>query len=487
MRKTPSLDPEDWPAFRALARRMLEAALDHMEGAADRPVWRETPPEARAALRAPVPWEGAGAEAAAEAALEHILPFATGNTHPRFFGWVHGAGTPGGLIAEILAAAMNANCGGRDHAAILVERQVIEWCREAFGFPEGAGGLVLSGTSMGTVLALLAARERAAPGARKRGVGAARLVGYASAESHSCIARAFDQIGLGAEALRLIPVDEDFRMRIDLLRETIRADREAGALPFILVGAAATVNTGATDDLSALADIAAAEGLWLHVDGAFGALAALSPALAPRLKGMERAESLAFDFHKWAHVNYDAGAVLVRERSVLLEAFGQGADYLAGMPRGLGGGKPWPSDMGIELSRGFRALKVWFALKEHGLNRIGEKIAENVACAARLARLVEAAEDFELLAPTPLNIACLRWAPPGFGGDLDALNREIVMRLQESGVAAPSTTMIRGRLAIRVNVTNHRTRAEDMDILFEAIRGHGKAALPPLATRARPG
>lgn len=470
MSETPNLDPEDWPAFRALARRTLEAALDHMEGAAERPVWSPTPEAARAALASPPPWEGEGPEAAAEAALAHILPYPTGNTHPRFFGWVHGAGTPGGLVAEIIAAAMNANCGGRDHAAILVERQVIEWCREAFGFPEGAGGLVLSGTSTGTVLALLAARERALPGARAKGVGGARLVGYASAESHSCIMRAFDQIGLGSEALRLIPVDGDFRMRTDALREAIAADRATGAQPFLVVGAAATVNTGATDDLSALADIAAAEGLWLHVDGAFGALMALSPTLAPRVRGMERAQSLAFDFHKWAHVNYDAGAVLVRERPALLDAFGQGADYLAGMPRGLGGAKPWPSDMGIELSRGFRALKVWFALKEHGLNRIGEKIAENVACAARLAGLVEAAEDFELLAPAPLNIVCFRHVPPGFTGDLDALNREIVMRLQESGEAAPSTTMIRGRLAIRVNITNHRTRLADMDLLIGAIR-----------------
>ncbi len=469
-----SLDPEDWPAFRALAHRVLDAALDRMEGATEGPVWRSMPEAARAALSGPVPWEGAGAEAAAEEMLARILPWPTGATHPRFFGWVHGAGTPGGLLAGMVEAAMNANCGGRDHAAILVERQVIEWMRAAFGMPEGAGGLVLSGTSMGTVLAFLAARERAAPGARAKGAPAG-LVGYASAESHSCVARAFDQIGLGSEALRLVPVGPDFRMEAGRLPAMIAADRAAGLRPFLLVGAAATVNTGATDDLSALADLAAAEGLWLHVDGAFGALAALSPRLAPRLSGMERADSIAFDFHKWAHVNYDAGAVILRDREALFAAFAQGADYLTGLPRGLGAGKPWPTDLGVELSRGFRALKVWFALKEHGLRRIADGIEANVAQAAHLAALVDADPDFERLAPAPLNIVCLRYAPPGYSVDLNDLNREIAMEVQESGRAAPSTTMIGGKLALRVNITNHRTEIEDVSIFLEAARAAGRA------------
>lgn len=469
-----SLDPEDWPSFRALAHLVLDAALDRMEGAAEGPVWRPMPPEARAALAGPAPWEGAGAAATAEEMLERILPWPTGNTHPRFFGWVHGAGTPGGILAGMVEAAMNANCGGRDHAAILVERRVIGWMRAAFGFPEGAGGLVLSGTSMGTLVAFLAARERAAPGSRERGAPAG-LIGYASAESHSCVARAFDQIGLGSDALRLVPVGPDFAMETARLPALIAADRAAGLRPFLLVGAAATVNTGATDDLAALADLAAAEGLWLHVDGAFGALAALSPRLAPRLRGMERADSLAFDFHKWAHVNYDAGAVLVRDRAALAAAFSQGADYLTGAPRGLAAGKPWPADLGPELSRGFRALKVWFALKEHGLRRIGEEIEANVAQAARLAALVETDPEFELLAPAPLNIVCLRYAPDGGAFDLNALNREIAMELQEGGVAAPSTTMIGGKLALRVNITNHRTGLDDIPIFLEAARAAGRA------------
>ncbi|QIE54457.1 cytochrome D ubiquinol oxidase subunit I [Pikeienuella piscinae] len=467
-----SLDPTDWPEFRALAHRMLDSALDHLEGAADRPVWRPTPQSARDALRAPPPMEPEGAARAAEDLLAHVLPYPTGNTHPRFFGWVHGTGTPGGIVADIMAAAMNANLGGRDHAPILVEKQVIEWMRRIFGFPENASGLILSGTSMATLIAVIAARKAKAPhDVRRAGVrqGANPMVGYTSSEAHSCIAKAFDQCGLGLDALRRVPVRADLTMDVGALRAMIAEDRAAGALPFAVIGAAATVNTGATDDLDALADIAAEENLWFHVDGAFGAVAALSDELRPRLRGIERADSIAFDFHKWMHVQYDAGCVLIRDGEAHLSAFAHGAEYLTGLPRGLGGGKPWFSDYGIELSRGFRALKVWFALKEHGLRRIGEKVEDNVAQAAYLARLVDAHQDLERLGPAPLNIVCFRYAPDGLAGDLDAIQREIVMDLQESGAAAPSTTTIRGRAAIRINITNHRTKMADMDVLVAAV------------------
>lgn len=467
-----SLDPEDWPSYRALAHRMLDQALDHLEGARERPVWRPTPEAARAGLRAGAPMEAEGAEAAAAEILEHILPYPTGNTHPRFFGWVHGTGTAGGLIADMMAGAMNANLGGRDHAPVLVAKQVVDWCKEIFDFPAEASGLVVSGTSMATLIALITARAaKAGHDVRREGLsqGGAPMVGYTSTEGHSCIAKAFDQAGLGIDALRKAPVGEDFTMDIGALRRMIAEDRAAGALPFIIVGAAATVNTGATDDLEALADLAAEEGLWFHVDGAFGAVAALSPALRPRLKGIERADSIAFDFHKWMHVNYSAGCVLIRDGEAQLSAFAHGADYLTGSPRGLGGGKPWFSDYGIELSQGFRALKVWFALKEHGLKRIGEKVEDNVAQARYLAGLVDAHPDLERLAPAALNIVCFRYAPEGLTGDIDAVQREIVMDLHEGGVAAPSTTLIRGRAAIRVNITNHRTRMADMDVLVNAV------------------
>lgn len=468
-----SLDPQDWAAFRKLSHAMLESALDHMEGATERPVWKPVPDEVKAALTEPVPMEGQGTKQVCDDLIKQVLPYATGNTHPRFFGWVHGAGTPGGVIAETMAAAMNSNLGGRDHGAIYVERQVIDWCRKLFDFPETASGLVVSGTSIATLIALTAARhQKAGYDVRQKGVlpGEGRLVGYTSAEAHSCIARTFDMMGLGMEALRNVAVDENYAMDIAALRAAIEADLAAGLKPFCVTGSPATVNTGAIDDLDAIADICEEYGLWFHVDGAFGAVAALSENLRPRMKGIERADSIAFDFHKWMHVQYDAGFVLIRDEAAHREAFTLRREYLTAAPRGLAGGNPWFCEYGPELSRGFRALKIWFALKEHGIKRIAEKVDDNCRQAAYLGELVQAHPDLELSAPVSLNICCFRFvAPERSVEELNKLNSEIVMDLQESGVAAPSTTKLGGVSSIRVNITNHRTKLADMDLLVKAV------------------
>ena len=478
-----SLDPADWPAFRALAHRMLDVALDHAEGVRDRPVWTPVPETVKQALDEPVPMDPQGTEKVCDDLVRLVLPYPTGNTHPRFLGWVHGSGTPGGLIAELCAAAMNSNLGGRDHGAIYVERQVIDWCRGLFGFPETASGLVVSGTSMATFIALTVARfDKAGYDVRRRGVqpGDVRLVGYTSTEAHSCIARTFDYMGLGQDALRQIPVDGDYRMDIAALRRAIAEDLAAGKRPFCVVGAAATVNSAAIDDLDAIATVCEEHGLWFHVDGAFGAVAALSDALKPRLKGIERADSIAFDFHKWMHVQYDAGFVLVRREDLHRDAFTLRREYLTGAPRGLAGGNPWFCEYGPELSRGFRALKIWFALKEFGVRRIAAKVEDNCRQARYLADRVEAHPELELCAPVSLNIVCLRFVAPSKSDDeLADINREIVMELQESGIAAPSTTTLRGSLAIRVNITNHRSRYEDFDVLTDSIVDAGHGILSP--------
>lgn len=472
MTKTPTLDPEDWDQFRANAHRALDLALDHAKGRPDAPVWQRVPDDIRQSLRAPLPTAGEAAACLIDRMQADFLPFDIGNTHPRFFGWVHGAGNVQGLLPEMFAAVMNANLGGRDHVANEVEKQVIGWMRAMFGFPDAAGGLIVSGTSMATLIALKAARDR--PGdwvLRTTGIaGAARgLVGYASSEAHSCIARAFDILGLGTNALRKVPVDADFRMRPEVLRDMIANDRDAGLLPFCLVGTAGAVNTGAIDPLNTLADIAAAEDIWFHVDGAFGATAVLDPATAPRLAGIERADSLAFDFHKWMQVNYDAGFVLVRDAEDQRRAFSERPDYLEGASRGLAAGNPWFTEFGPELSRGFRALKVWFHLSHFGTDRLGQVVAANCAAARHLEACVRAQSHMEVLAPSQLNICCFR-ATGGDATSLDALNAEIVIRLQERGIAAPSTTRIGGKLAIRVNITNHRTRLKDIDLLIAAVR-----------------
>lgn len=472
-----SLDPQDWAEFRRLSHAMLDSALDHMEGATERPVWMPVPDEVKAALAEPLPMEGQGTEQVCEDLIKQVLPYATGNTHPRFFGWVHGAGTPGGVIAETMAAAMNSNLGGRDHGAIYVERQVIEWCRRLFDFPETASGLMVSGTSIATVIALAAARhQKAGYDVRREGVKPG-LVGYTSAEAHSCVARAFDILGLGMEALRNVPVDAAYSMDIEALRKAIEADLAAGLTPFCVTGSPATVNTGAIDDLDAIAELCEEYGLWFHVDGAFGAVAALSENLRPRMKGIERADSIAFDFHKWMHVQYDAGFVLIRDEEAHREAFTLRREYLTATPRGMAAGNPWFCEYGPELSRGFRALKIWFALKEHGIRRITEKVEDNCRQAAYLGELVQAHPELELSAPVSLNICCFRFvAPERSLEELNKLNSEIVMDLQESGVAAPSTTKLGGATSIRVNITNHRTTMADMDLLVKAVVELGRKA-----------
>ena len=297
----PDLDPKDWPALRAQAHRMLDDMLDHIQSAGEGPVWRPAPPSVREAFAASLPRAPQALEAVHEDFLRTVLPYGVGNTHPRFFGWVHGGGNVVGALAEMLAAGLNANLGGRDHMPVEVERQVARWMAELFDFPAGAGGLFVTGASMANLIAVLIARARAlGPDSRRLGVGpaGARLRAYASCLAHSCIAKAMDMAGLGSDALRGVAVDAEGRMDIAALKAAVAQDRAAGLEPFLVVGTAGGVDTGAVDDLAALAQVARDERLWLHVDGAFGALARLSPELAPLLDGIEQADSIAFDFHK---------------------------------------------------------------------------------------------------------------------------------------------------------------------------------------------
>ena len=463
----PTLDPDDWDAFRAAAHKMLEASLDKMQSASEGPVWRPLPDDLKQSLSLDLPTKGQGI-ARAQQAVQALLPYGVGNTHPRFFGWVHGAGSPGGMVAEIAAAAINANLGGRDHGAIYVEKQVVEWVRQMFGFPASSSGLIVSGTSIATMVALKTARDtRIGPNSRKAGLGDSNLVGYTSAQAHSCVARAFDMLGLGSDALRLVAVNAAFEMDVEALETAIAKDRAAGFEPFCVVGTAGSVNVGAIDDLEAIADMAARENLWFHIDGAFGASGVLSDHLRDRLIGITRADSIAFDFHKWLHVNYDAGFVLIRDEKRHRAAFTERPDYLKGAERGLAAGNPWPTEYGPELSRGFRALKIWLQFVEHGTEKLGAAITKNCLQAKQLERLVLAQPQLELLAPVATGIVCFRFT--GNTDDLDQLNENIVIELQVQGIAAPSTTTVNGQTAIRVNITNHRTRDSDLELLITEI------------------
>ena len=465
-----SLDPVDWGVFRASAHQMLDAAISRMETASQGPVWTEFPDEMKSTFRTELSRHGKGASQT-QANIEALLPYGVGNTHPRFFGWVHGSGTPGNLMADIAACAMNANLGGRDHGAMYVEKQVVKWCRELFGFPADSSGLVVSGTSIATIIALKTARDHFLGFYnRKTGLAERQLVGYTSTQTHTCVSRAFDILGIGSDALRKIPVNERFEMDIESLKSAIQADKSNGLTPFTVIGTAGAVNVGAIDDLIAISAIAKAEKLWFHIDGAFGASGVLSEKLKPRLEGIRHADSLAFDFHKWMHVNYDAGFVLIRSEAVHRRAFSERPDYLKGAERGLAAGNPWPVEYGPELSRGFRALKIWAQLNENGTEKIGRLIDQNCEQAAYLGELVAAHEWMEVLAPITMNICCFRYIVPGMDVEaLDTLNDDIVITLQLEGIAVPSTTLIHGVNAIRVCITNHRTKFSDLELLVREV------------------
>ncbi len=380
-----SLDPEDWPRVRALAHQALDEAFDSLQFIRDRPVWRQIPDDVRAALNEDLPVEPQGLEKVYEDFRTLIFPYPTGNIHPRFFGWVHGTGMASGVLAEMMSAAMNSNCGGREHAAIHVERCVLDWCKRIVGFPKTATGLIVSGTSMATMIGLATARNaRVGYDMRAHGVRdyPRQLVAYTSSEAHESVVKAFEILGLGRSCVRAVPVDPNFQADLAGIESAVEEDLRAGLEPFCVIGTAGTVNTGALDDLAGLAAICRRHNLWFHVDGAFGALCALSEELRPLLSGIELADSLSFDFHKWMYVQYDAGCVLVRHESLQRQTFSSRPAYLGSIERGLAGGGAWPCEFGPELSRGFRALKVWFALKEHGSRRLGEVVLQNCRQAA---------------------------------------------------------------------------------------------------------
>lgn len=456
-----TLDPEDWDEFSRIAHAALDMTIAHMRELPHGPVWRQTPEETLDRFSPGLPRMGRDFASVVEDVRTDILPYGAGNGHPSFFGWVHGAGTPYGMVAEMLAAGLNANCGGRNHVGIEVERQIARWAAEMLDYPSGASGVFVTGTSMANFLALLIARDAAAGhDVRRVGLGETeQLVGYASVQAHGCIAQAFELSGIGSDRLRKIDADAAGRMDLAALQEAIAADRQAGLRPFLVVGTAGTVNTGAIDDLDGIAGIAEREDLWFHVDGAFGALAALSRKLKPLLGGIERSHSVAFDFHKWAHVPYDAGFLLVRDGPMHRATFASPASYLQRLPRGVGSGDVWPCDLGPDLSRGFRALKVWMTFQALGADRVARSIEKCCDLAAYLDDRLRSSELFEPAAPVGLNIVCFRLrAHPS-----SRAHEAIVMDLQERGIAAPSTTTLDGMTVIRAAIVNHRTQRSHID------------------------
>jgi len=448
---------------------MLDDMVDYLQHIRERPVWQPADNNVRQRFQTPLAASGTDLHTLHHEFMQHILPYAVGNAHPGFMGWVHGGGTPVGMVAEMLAAGLNANLGGRNQIPVEVERQVIGWMRDLFGFPEHASGVLTTGTSAATLIALITARNTVQT--NKNSAGATeQLTYYLSSEAHGCVDRALSMAGIGHESLRLIACNEHYQIDLEALRRQIAIDRAAGCTPWLITGSAGTVNTGAVDDLAALSEIAHEAGAWFHVDGAFGALAMLAADIAPRLRGIECADSLALDFHKWGQVPYDAGMVLVRDGNLHRQSFAAANAYLQREEDGLAADSPWPCDYGIDLSRGFRALKVWFTLQTFGRDKMGEMISHCCTLAESLGQQVVETAQLELMAAVSLNIVCFRYCgdrtlPPE---QYDVINRAMIRHIQLSGLAAPSLTLLHGRAVIRAAIVNHRTNQQDIDTLLTA-------------------
>lgn len=488
-----TLDPDDWEAMRLLGHRMVDDMLRHLQGLRERPAWQHASRAVKAHFEGEAPLDPQPLPKVYDEFRQYILPHVLGNVHPRFWGWVGGSGTVSGALAEFLAAASNAPSGGFSFVSPnYVERQVLDWCKQIFGFPREASGLLTSGGSASNLVGLTVARNaRAGYDLRRLGVAAAPkpMVMYASSESHSSVEKAVQMLGLGSDHLRIIPVNAAMQMDLRALRSAIAADRKAGLAPFCVVGGAGTTNTGSIDNLDTLADICEEENLWFHVDGAFGAWAAISPESRRLVAGMERADSLAFDFHKWMYIPYPIGGVLVRREADHRNTFSLNPAYLAHGTgdRGLTAEDvPWQSDYGYELSRGFPALKAWMSIKEHGVRKFARVIQKNIDQARYLAGLVRANPQLELALEPGLNVVCFRYVGAGLDDPRrDEVNKQIEIELQEQGIAIPSIVTLNGRRYLHAAITNHRSQRADFDLLVrEVLRlgaelsEPGRAALP---------
>ena len=382
-----NLDPEDWEGARRNAHELLDVLFDRLKDVGDRPAWQPLPEEIRDSFREPVPRQGQTLDAVCDRLRDAVIPYPTGNISPRFYGWVMGNGTIDGMIADMVAAGMNSHLAGYDQSASEIEDQTIAWCCEIMGYPTTAGGLFVSGGTMANVIGLIVARNAADP-ERVRHQGLSGLPAfriYGSSVTHSWAEKGCDIIGMGRDAMVRVAADDQHRVDLSALAEAVADDRKAGKMPLAVVANVGTVDSGAIDDLHALADFCEREKLWLHVDGAFGALLAFSTKLKHLTDGMARADSIAFDLHKWGFLQYEIGAVLVRDRALQEQAFATQAAYLTPPGRGIQPQDLHFAAMGPQLSRGFRALKAWVAFQHHGIDKIGAIVAQNVEQAQHLA------------------------------------------------------------------------------------------------------
>jgi len=485
----------DTEEFRRIGYRAVDLAAEHFANIASRPVFVPmTSAEREVLLSLRLAEDGASPDEILGFVKQAIFNHPMGNGHPRFFGWVNSPPAMIAAIAEFLAAVLNPSCAGGDHAAIYLERAVVRWLMEILEWPTGGSmGLLVSGGSMASLSCLAAARHWAAKkngwDVRSNGLqdGEKRLVMYISSEGHSCLRKAAELLGLGERGVRTIAVDGQFHFNLQQLREAIDRDRSEGFTPFCVVGNAGTVNSGAVDPLDGLADVCANEDLWLHIDGAYGAIAVVDPEVAGLYRGMNRAHSLAVDPHKWLSVPVECGCALVRDGALLRDAFSLVPSYLR-TEEGKGfGGLPWYSEYGFQQSRGFRALKLWATLQHLGRSGLRDLIANHNRLARQLASQVDASAELERLAPVELSIVCFRYVPNGRHWTeqrLDALNKRIMETVQSEGKAFLSGTVLHGKFALRACVLHYATTLQDVEALVETVLSTGRRlAAEPISSK----
>jgi glutamate/tyrosine decarboxylase-like PLP-dependent enzyme len=481
----PPNDDDDRPAmdiapeeFRRLGYRAIDLLTDHFAALSEGPCRLPVPDDVRRELmEAPSPTEPADADALLDEVGASILSYPMGNGSPRFFGWVNSSAAPLCTLAELLAAGLNPSVAGGDHAATYVEHAVLRWMRQIVGFPATSGGILTSGGSVANLIGLAVMRHVKTDGrVRALGMGGTQpaLIVYTSSEGHSCIQKDIELLGIGHAHLRRVPCTLEWRMDVEALQAQIADDRAAGLLPACVAATAGTVNTGAIDPLDRIAELCRAERLWFHVDAAYGGPAALVPELADLYRGLERADSVAIDPHKWMYVPVECGCALVRDPQAMRDAFSLVPPYLRDDTA-----LPWFSEFGLQQSRGFKALKLWIALRHIGLSGYRRLISQDIARARALQQRLREATDFELVAAGPLSVTCFRYRPassPLADTDVDRLNRHILETVQSAGHVFLTGTELRGRFVLRACIVNFRTRESDLDALLDAIRtAHSRA------------
>jgi aromatic-L-amino-acid/L-tryptophan decarboxylase len=456
----------------------VEIATEYLEGIPDKPVYRPmTPSERQLLLFQQLPEHGRSPEALLDFFEQHILPHAMGNQHPRFAAWVNPAGAPIGMLAEFLAAVMNPSSAGGDHAAIYVEHCVIRWLMELIDFPvEGSAGILVGGGSVASLYCLAVARQWAASkfswNMREQGLQGNHppLVLYISEEGHSCLRKASHLLGLGEP--RIIPVDAQYKMDLHALREAVRADRYAKRYPICVVGSAGTVNTGAVDPLDELADYCEDQGLWLHVDGAYGAFGILDPNVSHLYTGLERADSVALDPHKWLATPIECSCAILRQGDLLRETFSLVPPYLRTEPDKGFGGMPWLSEFGFQQTRRFNALKLLWVIQQAGRIGLVAHVTRHNMLAQFMASLIDDIPALELMAQVELSIVCFRYVPSSLRGDeerLDALNKRIMEEVQASGKAFMNGTVLHGRFVLRSCALHYALTEDDVVAMIEEV------------------